>query len=225
MRQELLDLLRERTYPSSFEEIRTRYRLTSTVDDLWRSYCADIAAMMSCPADVLTGLDEMRRHGRRVGIAANGATDIQTAKLRATGIHSRVEGICVSGEVAARKPEQEHFAQAAARCGTTLSAGGWMIGDNPVNDIGGGQAAGLGTIWIANGSPWLVLPGRRTSPSLITGFSTPVRPLNCSCPTALRGVRCDYHSWAAAPRQHGSRVRRPVACPGCHCAVVPAQSE
>lgn len=154
VRQELFDLLRERAYPSSFEEIRTRYRLTSTAEDLWRSYCADIAAKVSCPADVLTGLDELRRHGWRIGIATNGATDIQRAKLRATGIHSRVEGVCISEEVAARKPEQEHFAQAAARCGTTLSAGGWMIGDNPVNDIGGGRAAGLSTIWIANGSPW-----------------------------------------------------------------------
>ncbi|MFE7837360.1 HAD family hydrolase [Streptomyces sp. NPDC057474] len=153
-RQELLALLGERAYPSSFEEIRTRYRLTSTTDDLWRSYCADIAAMVSCPADVLTGLDELRRHGWRIGIATNGATDIQTAKLRATGIHSRVEGICISEEVAARKPEREHFTRAAARCGTTLSAGGWMVGDNPVNDVGGGRAAGLGTIWIANGSRW-----------------------------------------------------------------------
>ncbi|MFI8090013.1 HAD family hydrolase [Streptomyces sp. NPDC086080] len=152
--QELLDLIGDRAYPSSFEEVRMRYGLTSTADALWRSYCADIAAMVSCPADVLTGLDELRGRGWRIGIATNGATDIQTAKLRATGIHSRVEGICISEEVAARKPQQEHFAQAAARCGTTLSAGGWMIGDNPVNDIGGGRAAGLGTIWIANGAAW-----------------------------------------------------------------------
>jgi putative hydrolase of the HAD superfamily len=29
-----------------------------------------------------------------------------------------------------------------------------MVGDNPVNDIGGGRSAGLSTIWIANGRIW-----------------------------------------------------------------------
>lgn len=151
VRQELLDLLGERAYPSSFEEIRARYRLVGTADQLWRSYCADIAAMVSCPADVLNGLDELRGLGWPIGVATNGAVDIQLAKLRATGIHSRVDGICVSEEATCRKPDPRMFALAAERCGITLAAGGWMVGDNPINDIGGGQAAGLETVWIADG--------------------------------------------------------------------------
>ncbi|WP_330283570.1 HAD family hydrolase [Streptomyces sp. NBC_00588] len=150
----VLGMVAERAYPSTFDAIRTRYRLPMSTMGLWRAYCADIAALVSCPAEVLDGLDELRAAGWRVGVATNGAVDIQRAKLRATGISERVDGVLVSEEVDARKPQTRHFALAAARCGTVLGDGGWMVGDNPVNDIGGGRSAGLRTIWIGHERPW-----------------------------------------------------------------------
>lgn len=150
----VLGLVAERAYPSTFDAIRTRYRLPMSTAELWRAYCTDIATMVSCPAEVLDGLDELRAAGWRVGVATNGAVDIQRAKLQATGISERVDGVFVSEEADARKPQTRHFALAAARCGTELGDGGWMVGDNPVNDIGGGRSAGLRTIWIGNGRSW-----------------------------------------------------------------------
>ncbi|AYN33479.1 phosphatase [Streptomyces albus] len=150
----VLGLVAERAYPSTFDAIRTRYRLPTSTAEMWRSYCTDIAAMVSCPAAVLDGLDELRAASWRVGVATNGAVDIQCAKLRATGISERVDGVFVSEEADARKPQTRHFTLAAARCGTVLGDGGWMVGDNQVNDIGGGRSAGLRTIWIGNGSSW-----------------------------------------------------------------------
>ncbi|SCF97535.1 putative hydrolase of the HAD superfamily [Streptomyces sp. DconLS] len=143
-----------------FEAIHTRCRLPVSTTELWHTYCTDIAALVSCQAGVLDGLDELRAAGWRVGVATNGAADIQRAKLRATGIAERVDGVFVSEEADARKPQTRHFALAAARCGTVLGDGGWMVGDNPVNDIGGGRSAGLRTIWIDNGRSWpLADPG------------------------------------------------------------------
>ncbi|GAA1429327.1 hypothetical protein GCM10009601_44350 [Streptomyces thermospinosisporus] len=150
----ILDMVAERAYPSTFDAICTRYRLATSTDELWRTYCADIAASVSCPGEVLDGLEELRAAGWRVGVATNGAVDIQRAKLRATGISERVDGLFVSEEADARKPQTRHFALAAARCGTVLGDGGWMVGDNPVNDISGGRSAGLHTIWICNGRSW-----------------------------------------------------------------------
>ncbi|WP_406396284.1 HAD hydrolase-like protein [Streptomyces sp. NBC_00887] len=50
-----------------------------------------------------------------------------------------------------RKPERRLFEAAAAECGASLSAGGWMGGDNPETDMGGARAAGpadtLGGQW------------------------------------------------------------------------------
>jgi putative hydrolase of the HAD superfamily len=88
-------------------------------------------------------------------VATNGAADIQWAKLRATGIAGHVDGAYASGEGEVRKPDVRHFALAAARCGAVLGDGGWMVGDNPVNDVGGGHAAGLRTVWVNTGRPWL----------------------------------------------------------------------
>lgn len=150
----VLGLVAERAYPSTFDAIRTQYRLPMSTDELWRAYCTDIAAMASCPAEVLDGLDELRAADWRVGVATNGAADIQRAKLRATGISERVDGVFVSEDADARKPQPRHFALAAARCGAVLGDGGWMVGDNPVNDIGGGRSAGLNTIWIGNDRSW-----------------------------------------------------------------------
>jgi putative hydrolase of the HAD superfamily len=152
---DLLEMVAERTYPSTFGAIRTRYGLHASVEELWRSYCADIAAMVSCPGAVLDGLDALRAAGWRVGVATNGAVDIQWDKLRATGIADHVDGAFVSEEADARKPEARHFALAAARCGAVLGEGGWMVGDDPVNDIGGGHSAGLRTVWVDNGRSWV----------------------------------------------------------------------
>ncbi|MFJ2572863.1 HAD family hydrolase [Streptomyces halstedii] len=150
----VLGLVAQRAYPSTFDVIRTRYRLPMSTAELWHTYCTDIAALVSCQARVLDGLEELRAVGWRVGVATNGAADIQRAKLRATGISECVDGVFVSEEADARKPHTRHFALAAARCGTVLRDGGWMVGDNPVNDIGGGRSAGLSTIWIDNGRSW-----------------------------------------------------------------------
>ncbi|MET9815368.1 HAD-IA family hydrolase [Streptomyces sp. NPDC006355] len=153
-REYVLSRVAERAYPSTFDAIRIRYRLPMSAAELWRAYCADIAAMVSCPAETLDGLDELRAAGWRVGVATNGASDIQRAKLRATGVAERVDGVFVSEEADARKPQRQHFALAAARCGAVLGDGGWMVGDNPVNDIDGGRSAGLRTIWVSNGRSW-----------------------------------------------------------------------
>ncbi|MFG2476606.1 HAD family hydrolase [Streptomyces fagopyri] len=150
----VLGMVAERAYPSTFDAMRTRYRLPASTAELWRAYRTDIAASVSCAAEVLDGLDELHAVGWRAGVATNGAVDIQRAKLRATSISERVDGVFISEEADARKPQTRHFALAAARCGTVLGDGGWIVGDNPVNDIGGGRSAGLRTIWIGNGRSW-----------------------------------------------------------------------
>lgn len=150
----VLGMASERAYPSTFDAIRARYSLPLSTTELWDAYCRDMAAMVSCPGEVLEGLDTLRAAALAVGVATNGAADIQWAKLRATGIADHVDSAFVSEEAGARKPERRHFALAAARCGAVLGDGGWMVGDNPVNDIGGGHSAGLRTVWVGNGRSW-----------------------------------------------------------------------
>ncbi|MER7724672.1 HAD family hydrolase [Streptomyces sp. NPDC096323] len=158
---QLIEAVQERAFPATFESIRVQHRLRPTADSLWRQYCSDIAAAVRCPGSVLAGMDALRATGWRVGIATNGATDIQNAKLQATGLIGRVDGVCVSESVGARKPSAAIFEAAAVACGSRLSQGGWMVGENPETDIDGGRRAGLRTIWIRNGRSW---PVRRSAP-------------------------------------------------------------
>ncbi|MGW5263162.1 HAD family hydrolase [Microbispora sp. NPDC004025] len=51
----------------------------------------------------------------------------------------------------AGSPDAGLFEIAARRCGMSLAGEGWMVGDHPVKDIGGGRAAGLRTIWVDRG--------------------------------------------------------------------------
>lgn len=158
---QLVELVQERAFPVTFETIRAQYRLQPSAKTLWRQYCSDIAAAVRCPERALAGLDALRATGWRVGIATNGTTDIQNAKLQATGLIGRVDGVCVSESVGARKPAPAVFEAAAVACGSLLSQGGWMVGDNPETDIDGGRRAGLRTIWIHNGRAW---PNRLAAP-------------------------------------------------------------
>ncbi|WP_426502062.1 HAD family hydrolase [Dactylosporangium sp. McL0621] len=134
-----------------FAAVRARFGL---VDDVWAQYRRRMPELVTCRPGVLSLLTGLRAAGRRVGIVTNGHADNQLGKIRRTGLDRAVDGWAVSGELGVRKPDRALFAAAAAACGADLAGGGWMVGDNPADDIAGGRAAGLATIWIAGGRPW-----------------------------------------------------------------------
>ncbi|MEU8892917.1 HAD family hydrolase [Streptomyces sp. NPDC048442] len=145
--------LADRAAPTDFTRLREVFGLPETGEQLWQRYVETMASAVSCRPEVLEALAELRSRGWTVGVVTNGASDIQRAKLRATGLADLSDGVAVSGDLEVRKPDQRLFALAARECGTILDRGGWMIGDNPAGDIGGGHEAGLHTIWL-RGRPW-----------------------------------------------------------------------
>lgn len=151
--QWLLAHLAARASASDFARLRAVFNLNEPATELWREYVDRMAAAVTCRPTVLEGLAELRAAAWTIGIATNGASDIQRAKLAATGISDLVDGVVVSGDLEVRKPDWRLFEVAASRCSLNLADGGWMIGDNPAADIGGGQQAGLRTIWL-RGRPW-----------------------------------------------------------------------
>ncbi|ARE76473.1 MULTISPECIES: HAD family hydrolase [unclassified Streptomyces] len=160
-RNALLVRLDERARPADFSVIRELHGLSTPAQELWQEYLTDMATLSVCPGDVLDGLDDLKKHGWLIGIATNGSADIQRAKLEATGIAHRVHAVCVSAELGLRKPDPRLFATAAELCGATPHDGGWMVGDDPVKDIGGGRSAGLATLWIGTPDRW---PGQLPAP-------------------------------------------------------------
>ncbi|MFJ3594578.1 HAD family hydrolase [Streptomyces sp. NPDC090231] len=151
----MLTELADRAVPDDFDRLRRDFSLTEPADQLWQAYVDAMAAAVFCRPAVLTGLADLRSDGWTVGIVTNGASDIQRAKLRATGIAALVDGVAVSGDIEVRKPDRQLFELAAKQCGADLTDGGWLVGDNPAADIGGAQQAGLRSIWL-RGHPWPV---------------------------------------------------------------------
>lgn len=164
-RLHLLQFVRERACPETFEAIRNQYGLATSAATLWSDYLAHMARSVTCPAHVLEGLSTLRRAGWKIVIATNGATEIQIAKATASGIADHVDAVYTSEAAGARKPEVLIFEKAAAICGADLALGGWVVGDGVDTDIRGGRAAGLRTIWISGSRPW---PGRDIAPDHIT---------------------------------------------------------
>jgi putative hydrolase of the HAD superfamily len=87
-------------------------------------------------------------------VVTNGTVAQQEAKLRRTGLDRLVGGWVISEAAGVRKPDRRIFELAAASVGLSLTASGWMVGDNAELDVGGGAAAGLRTAWAANGRVW-----------------------------------------------------------------------
>ncbi|WP_419992687.1 HAD family hydrolase [Streptomyces boninensis] len=137
-----------------FDRVHHHFGLVESAVELWAAYRARMPELVRCDPAVLVGLEQLREAGWRVGIVSNGMADNQLMKIRRAGLEERVDASCVSGEVGIRKPDVGIFRLAAQRCGTTLAAGGWMVGDNPEHDIAGGRAAGLRTAWIGRDSEW-----------------------------------------------------------------------
>ncbi|MFJ9418353.1 MULTISPECIES: HAD family hydrolase [unclassified Streptomyces] len=171
----ICDRLRERAQPEDFVGLGATLGLSDDPGDLWHEYVDGVARSVRCVPGAREGLESLRGAGWTIGIVTNGAGDIQRAKLAATGLAPLFDGICVSGEVGARKPERRLFEAAAAECGASLSAGGWMVGDNPETDIDGARAAGLRTLWVANGREWA--DGLRKPDVMVPGIAEAIEVL------------------------------------------------
>ncbi|MET8047789.1 HAD family hydrolase [Streptosporangium sp. NPDC005286] len=134
-----------------FAKVRERFKLSTSAANLWAAYRRRMPHLVECRPEVIAALTELRASGWRVGIVTNGTADNQLGKIQRTGLADAVDGYALSGVEGIRKPDVGLFEIAAKRCGMSLIGGGWMVGDHPVADIGGGQAAGLRTVWIDHG--------------------------------------------------------------------------
>ncbi|MFE2584848.1 HAD family hydrolase [Streptomyces sp. NPDC059378] len=114
----ICDRLRSRAYPADFVHLRETLGLSDDPDDLWRGYVEVTAWSVRCFPGVRESLEALRGAGWDLGVATNGAGDIQWAKLAATGLTSLFDGIRVPEEIGARKPAYDHFEVAASLCGT-----------------------------------------------------------------------------------------------------------
>ncbi|WP_327419631.1 HAD family hydrolase [Streptomyces sp. NBC_01233] len=111
--------LADRANVADFARLRATFALEVSAAQLWQEYVGLMAAASSCRPEVLEGLAHLRASGWTVGIVTNGASDIQRAKLTATGLADLVDGVAVSGDLEIRKPEPKVSLTKKPKPGTT----------------------------------------------------------------------------------------------------------
>ena len=83
----------------------------------------------------------------RMLIVTNGLGDVQRPRFTASAICPFFEGIVISEEVGAAKPEAAFFDVAFARMGHPPRTDVLIVGDSLTSDMGGGYAYGIVTCW------------------------------------------------------------------------------
>jgi putative hydrolase of the HAD superfamily len=143
--------------------MRRRWDLTESADEVTELLLFGHLDYIQLDAEVITGLSRAAAAGWPAIVVTNGQVRQQEQKLRTAGLDRHVAGWVISEAAGFRKPDERIFQAASDLAGRPLE-GGWMIGDHPRADIGGGIAAGLSTGWIRRGRSWQVL---RYQPTVI----------------------------------------------------------
>ncbi|MEM9200914.1 MAG: HAD family hydrolase [Actinomycetota bacterium] len=136
-----------------FQAIRDRLELDPSVEQLLAKYQARVVELARPTPGALACLRQMRNRAWTLALVTNGSSGQQQGKIDVLGIRHLFDVVCVSAEVGVKKPLPEIFEMAADQAGHPLSDS-WMVGDSPLNDIGGGQRLGMKTAWLSRGRRW-----------------------------------------------------------------------
>lgn len=111
----------------------------------------DYLSAFAAGAHLLEGAAEaVEALARRVSIVAvtNGFADVQHERLQRSGLRRHLDGVVVSDEVGAAKPQTEIFDAAFEVAGRPPRDRVVMVGDSLTSDIAGGRAYGITTVWV-----------------------------------------------------------------------------
>jgi len=104
--------------------------------------------------DVQALVDGAHAAGIRLALVTNGPSAVQRAKLDRVGLTDAFHALLISAEVGSAKPDTRIFELALDALGIAADpASVWHVGDSLEFDIGGAQAAGVGSVWI-NRNGW-----------------------------------------------------------------------
>lgn len=104
-------------------------------------------ARYSLYPEAVQTLRELQKRGYISYILSNNFPELDKI-VEYLGLRPYLAGVLVSGQMGYEKPRREIFAMALEKAGSPPRA--WMIGDNPVDDIEGGNNAGLTTVTVHN---------------------------------------------------------------------------
>lgn len=124
-----------------------------SADDLLADYQSVYPHFVSLSTGARETLVALRGQGLATGIITNGSGVVQNGKIDATGLRPLCDVVLISELEGVAKPDREIFERALARLGIT-PAEAMFVGDNPLVDVLGAQAAGLAAVWYHSSTEW-----------------------------------------------------------------------
>ncbi len=97
--------------------------------------------------DALPLLDALRAAGKTLVLITNGLQSTHIERIALLGLEASFDHTLISDAVGMAKPDPRIFRHALALAGCAPHEAA-MVGDNPVNDIAGAQAAGIDAFWL-----------------------------------------------------------------------------
>nr|WP_281378878.1 HAD family hydrolase [Paenibacillus phyllosphaerae] len=125
----------------------------TTVEQLLQTWFTQFSSFTVHMDGALDILEALRNDGYRLGLITNGSSGSQHGKIDRAGIRHYFDALIVSDDVGVKKPQPAIYAIALERLGLTPEESIY-IGDHPINDIQGANAAGLRAVWLEGFMQW-----------------------------------------------------------------------
>lgn len=141
-----------------YEEIRSSLRFKEpmpTIEQLleyWFSEFYQCSVLMDGAIEVL---DYLKAKGIKLGLITNGAIRSQRSKIDQVNIRSYFDTIVISDEVGIKKPDKLIFEITLEKLKSNPQ-NTIFVGDQPINDIAGAEAAGIRGVWLSGFSEWII---------------------------------------------------------------------
>jgi len=116
---------------------------------LYNAYWDNFLKNMKLRKGVMQTLKKLKEWGIKTAIVSDLTTHIQLRKMSKLGITSFIDVLVTSEEAGSEKPHPIMFLLTLNKLGVSPEEA-IMVGDNPVNDIEGGNSVGLDTVLLTN---------------------------------------------------------------------------
>ena len=108
---------------------------------------------------VVEVIERFKAHSYRIGLATNGGSRSQNAKLVNSGLQQHLDAYIISEEFGVKKPDPSVYAEILRQLDAQPQTS-WFIGDDPISDVWGPAQCGFNSAWIERYLPWPENPKR-----------------------------------------------------------------
>ena len=146
-RLERKEITRDEVLVGRFQELIAQTGIVAVAEDCARTYERNLSQghfFMPGAPEALAVLSKKYK----LYLASNGTARVQAGRLQSANISHYFEGIFISQEIGANKPDKAYFDACFARIPGFDPKRAMIVGDSLTSDILGGIQAGIATCWV-----------------------------------------------------------------------------